>query len=97
MKASGSSRLSPRRFTFTRNPVIRPGAGGSRASMTMPRGEPLTSQLPRKSVCKGDPARMEVSLAEPIALYRKGDRPAKGLKNWADYPDGVLCAVADVR
>ncbi len=37
--------------------------------------------------------RMETSLPEPTALYRKGDRPAKGLKNWADYPDPRMCLV----
>jgi len=35
--------------------------------------------------------RMEASTLEPLALYRKGDRPAKGLKNWADYPDAKAC------
>jgi len=53
----------------------------------------LIKALPHRVACKGDLGRTEVSLATPTALYRKGDRPAKGLKNWADYPDGALCAV----
>jgi hypothetical protein len=57
----------------------------------------LIRVLPRKAVCKGDPAQMEVSLAIPTALYRQGDRPPKGLKNWADYPEGVLCAVGEAK
>jgi hypothetical protein len=52
--------------------------------------------LPSKA-CDATPGRMEVSLAQPAALYRQGDRPAKGLKKWADYPDGRLCAVEDAR
>jgi hypothetical protein len=52
--------------------------------------------LPAKA-CDATPGRMEVSLAQPAALYRQGDRPAKGLKKWADYPDGRLCAVEDAR
>ena len=43
--------------------------------------------------CSGNIGRMEVSMAQPTALYRKGDRPAKGLKNWIDYPTGQLCLV----
>jgi hypothetical protein len=38
---------------------------------------------------------MEASLTEPTALYRKGDRPAKGLKRWADYPDAKACLLGD--
>ena len=41
--------------------------------------------------------RMEASLPEPTALYRKGDRPAKGLKYWADYPDPKACLVGGDR
>jgi hypothetical protein len=48
--------------------------------------------LPSKG-CGANVGRMEVSLAQPIALYRKGDRPAKGLRNWIDYPNGQLCLV----
>jgi len=48
--------------------------------------------LPNKA-CGAALGRMEVSMAQPTALYRKGDRPAKGLKNWVDYPDGALCLV----
>ncbi|HEX3887539.1 MAG TPA: hypothetical protein VHW05_08585 [Phenylobacterium sp.] len=53
--------------------------------------------LPRKAVCKNDLGRMEVSLVHPAALYRHGDRPAKGLKTWADYPDAAICDVGDVK
>jgi hypothetical protein len=57
----------------------------------------IIRSLPRKAVCKGDPARMEASLAIPTALYRQGDRPAKGLKNWVDYPDATICDVGDAK
>lgn len=54
--------------------------------------------LPKKGVCGGPNAgRLEVSLAQPAALYRKGDRPAHGLKDWAAYPDGQLCLVEAAR
>ena len=41
--------------------------------------------------------RVETSLTSPTALYRKGDRPAKGLKNWVDFPEGQLCLVETAR
>ena len=47
--------------------------------------------------CGADLGRMEVSMAQPTALYRKGDRPAKGLRNWVDYPNGQLCLVEAAR
>ncbi|THD57759.1 hypothetical protein [Phenylobacterium sp.] len=47
--------------------------------------------LPAKSACAGAAGRMEVSLAQPAALYRHGDRPAKVFGYWAAYPDGHLC------
>ena len=51
--------------------------------------------LPKKAPCGGPNAgRLEASFAQPAALYRKGDRPAHGLKNWIDYPDGQLCLVS---
>jgi hypothetical protein len=43
--------------------------------------------------CGASIGQMEVSLAQPAALYRKGDRPAKGLRDWIDYPNGQLCLV----
>jgi hypothetical protein len=45
----------------------------------------------------GGAGRMEVSLAVPAALYRHGDRPAVGLKKWADYPDAARCLVESRR
>jgi hypothetical protein len=48
---------------------------------------------PPGKVCSGNIGRMEVSMLQPTALYRKGDRPAKGLKNWVDFPNGQLCLV----
>ncbi len=53
--------------------------------------------LPNKAVCGAAPGRTEVSVAQPAALYRKGDRPAKGLRRWVDYPDGQLCQVEAAR
>ena len=61
------------------------------------RSSDIIKSLPRKAVCKNELGRMEVSLAMPTALYRQGDRPVKGLRKWADYPDGVLCAVEDAK
>lgn len=51
--------------------------------------------LPARQACAGaPPGHVEVALpATPSALYRDGDRPVKGLRKWADYPDGVVCAV----
>jgi len=57
------------------------------------RSSELIRTLPNKSVCAGNPGRLEVSAAQPAALYRKGDRPAKGLRDWIDYPQGALCLV----
>ena len=55
--------------------------------------EGFVRSLPDKG-CGAVIGRMEVSLAQPTALYRKGDRPAKGLRKWADYPQGQFCLVA---
>ncbi|HZZ31306.1 MAG TPA: hypothetical protein VFE10_04860 [Phenylobacterium sp.] len=57
------------------------------------RSSELIRTLPSKSACAGAPGRLEASLAQPAALYRKGDRPAHGLKDWVDYPNGQLCLV----
>ncbi len=57
------------------------------------RASELIRALPAKGACPGAPGRMEVSAAQPAALYRKGDRPAHGLKDWVDYPNGQLCLV----
>jgi hypothetical protein len=51
----------------------------------------LIRGLPAKT-CAGA-GRMEASFGKPIALYRTGDRPAKRLLRWADYPDPRICAV----
>ena len=51
----------------------------------------------RPSDCFAGAGRMEVSLAEPAALYRKGDRPAHGLRRWVDYPQASLCLVGTGR
>jgi hypothetical protein len=61
------------------------------------RSSELIRTLPNKSVCGGNPGRLEASTAQPAALYRRGDRPAKGLRNWIDYPDGALCLVETGR
>jgi hypothetical protein len=59
-----------------------------------PRSSEIIRLLPHKAACKNDLGRMEASYAaQPIALYRQGDRPAKVLKNWIDYPNGTLCSV----
>ncbi|HLZ74356.1 hypothetical protein [Phenylobacterium sp.] len=67
------------------------------AAPAPPRSSEIIRQLPRKAACRNDLGRLEVSFAQPIALYRQGDRPPKPLKNWADYPDGVSCWVEDAK
>jgi hypothetical protein len=62
-------------------------------SPASPRASEIIRTLPAKAACRNDLGRLEASYATPAALYRQGDRPPKGLKNWADYPDGTLCAV----
>jgi len=61
------------------------------------RSSELIRTLPNRAVCDGSPGRLEASTAQPVALYRKGDRPAKGLRNWIDYPQGALCLVETGR
>ncbi|THD70938.1 hypothetical protein [Phenylobacterium sp.] len=53
--------------------------------------------LPPRALCAGDPGRLEASLAQPTAVYRKGDRPPHGLKNWVDYPNGQICLAEAAR
>jgi len=63
-----------------------------------PPGRPaeFVRPFPRKA-CGAELGKLEVSTALPTALYRKGDRPAKGLREWTDYPDGGLCLVEAAR
>jgi hypothetical protein len=61
-----------------------------------PRAE-IIQTLPRATACMGGVGRLEASLAEPAALYRKGDRPAKGLRRWADYPQASVCLIGAAR
>lgn len=67
--------------------------------ITPPRTELAASLLarPKAHPCIANLGRMEISLAEPTALYRKGDRPAKGLKEWASYPEPQLCLIGGAR
>jgi hypothetical protein len=51
----------------------------------------------RPTNCLGGAGRMEVSLAQPAALYRKGDRPPHGLRSWVDYPEASVCLVGTGR
>lgn len=62
-----------------------------------PRPSEIIRFLPHKAACKNELGRMEASYAQPIAIYRQGDRQAKVLKNWIDYPNGVLCSVAAAK
>jgi hypothetical protein len=62
------------------------------SNFVSPKAE-IIQTLPRATTCMGNAGRLEASLAEPAALYRKGDRPAKGLRRWTDYPQGALCLV----
>lgn len=64
-----------------------------RGYITPGRATDIIRTLPATKACGADLGRMEVSLAQPTALYRKGDRPAKGLRDWVDYPQGQLCLV----
>jgi hypothetical protein len=61
------------------------------------RARDIIRTLPAAKACGAALGRLEVSMAAPIALYRKGDRPAKGLRNWVDYPQGQLCLVEAAR
>jgi hypothetical protein len=56
-------------------------------------GGVLIADRQKPHPCIANLGRMEVSLAEPTALYRKGDRPAKGLREWASYPTPQLCLI----
>jgi hypothetical protein len=77
------------------------------STAALPQGVPLEAVPPPKGViatagrliralpaknCPGA-GRMETSFAKPTALYRFGDRPAKPLLRWADYPDARSCLV----
>ncbi|HEY0437875.1 MAG TPA: hypothetical protein VGC92_14635 [Phenylobacterium sp.] len=55
------------------------------------RGE-IISQLKLTTPC-GAPSRVEASFGAPATLYRKGDRPAKLLSRWQDFPDAHGCLV----
>jgi hypothetical protein len=57
----------------------------------------LIRGLPQKGACPGAAAHMEVSLAQPTALYRRGDRPAKDLRDWVAYPQAQICLVEAAR
>jgi hypothetical protein len=61
------------------------------------RANEIVRTLPAKGACAANPGRMEASLAQPAALYRRGDRPPKVLGYWAAYPDGQLCPVEAPR
>jgi len=65
-------------------------------SFVSPKPE-IIQALPRATPCMGHGGRLEASLAEPAALYRKGDRPAKGLRRWADYPQASVCLIGAGR
>lgn len=58
--------------------------------IVMVRPRPLAKDCPGAG-------RMETSFLEPTALYRQGDRPAKGLRKWADFPQGSFCKVEAAR
>jgi hypothetical protein len=74
--------------------LVQPQAAESAPPQTS--GE-LIRALPQKGVCPGAAAHMEVSLAQPTALYRRGDRPAKDLRDWVAYPQAQICLVEAAR
>jgi hypothetical protein len=76
-------------------PLTNPNAQAFRAPS--PKASELIRAFPRKSACMGNVGRLEVSMGQPIALYRKGDRPATGLKDWAAYPEPSFCLVEDAK
>jgi hypothetical protein len=53
----------------------------------------IVVRLASKKTCGDNVGRLEASLGQPTALYRTGDRPAKGLRDWVDYPNGAICLV----
>ena len=57
---------------------------------------PIVRAAPMRA-CGMGVGRVEASLGQPAAVYRKGDRPAKGLRDWVDYPNGELCLVESQR
>jgi len=63
------------------------------------KGDFVQLQLQRRKAtnCIGNIGQMEVSYVQPAAPYRHGDRPARGLRKWADYPEPMLCAVEASR
>jgi hypothetical protein len=65
------------------SPAVRSAFGGRAGIIT---------RLPALATCPGA-GRMEASLSQPAALYRRGDRPARMYLKWADYPDGRMCMV----
>jgi hypothetical protein len=67
-----------------------------RGFVTPMRPDEIIRTLPGKG-CGASLGQTEVSFAQPAALYRKGDRPAKGLRDWIDYPNGQLCLVEAAR
>jgi hypothetical protein len=73
-------------------------ADGTRTVIIDPpsRGD-LIHRRPAASTCFGGAGRLEASFGTPAALYRKGDRPAVGLRKWADYPNGTFCRVEASR
>lgn len=76
--------------------AVQPLHPPSTVALAAPRGD-LIRVLRRPRTCFGGAGRMEVSFAQPAALYRKGDRPPRIYLNWVDYPEGQLCAVEDVK
>jgi hypothetical protein len=67
-------------------------ARGPAAGIPAPKSD-LIRTLPKAQACFGGAGRMEVSLAQPTALYRSGDRPAAPLRKWVDYPEAQHCLV----
>jgi hypothetical protein len=52
----------------------------------------IIQRLQPSGSCPGA-GRMEASAGEPTALYRSGDRPARMMKRWVDYPAPKGCLV----
>jgi hypothetical protein len=69
----------------------------ARGSIAPGRAGDIMRTGPAAKSCDLASGRLEVSMAQPAALYRKGDRPAKGFRNWVDYPQGQLCLVETGR
>jgi hypothetical protein len=71
-----------------------PRGEAAASSRLTPDGPGLTPRVRSGGHCPMA-GQLEASTQEPVALYRKGDRPAKGFRKWTSYPEPQLCLIGD--